>query len=71
VRDGSRLALAGIGLGTLAALAATRFLGSLLFGVSAAEPVVFASSAGVLASAALIASRVPAAPRRSQSQSRS
>ena len=60
VRDGSRLALAGIGLGTLAALAATRFLGSLLFGVSAAEPVVFASSAGVLAAAALIASWMPA-----------
>jgi putative ABC transport system permease protein len=60
VRDGSRLALAGIGLGTLAALAATRFLGSLLFGVSAAEPVVFASAAGVLASAALVASWMPA-----------
>jgi ABC-type antimicrobial peptide transport system permease subunit len=60
VRDGGRLALAGIACGTAAAIAATRFLQSLLFGVSATEPAVFAVAAAVLAAVALAASWIPA-----------
>ena len=60
VRDGGRLALAGIACGTAGAVAATRFLRSLLFGVSATEPAVFAAAAAVLACAALAASWIPA-----------
>jgi putative ABC transport system permease protein len=60
VRDGSRLALAGVVLGVGLSLAATRPLQSLLFGVSATEPVVFAAAAGVLAVVAIVASWIPA-----------
>jgi predicted permease len=60
VGDGGRLALAGLALGLPAGLAATRALGSLLYGVSATEPMVFAAAAGVLGAAALAASWIPA-----------
>jgi putative ABC transport system permease protein len=60
VRDGSRLALAGIVLGFGLSLVATRALRSLLFGVSATEPIVFATAAGVLAMVAIVASWIPA-----------
>jgi putative ABC transport system permease protein len=60
VRDGGRLALAGIACGSAGAIAATRFLRSLLFGVSATEPAVFAAAAAVLAGVALVASWIPA-----------
>jgi ABC-type lipoprotein release transport system permease subunit len=42
------------------ALAATRFLRSLLFEVSPAEPLVFAAAAALLALVAVMASWVPA-----------
>jgi putative ABC transport system permease protein len=60
VRDGGRLAAIGIALGIVVALAATRALGSLLFGVSPTEPLVFATAAGVLAGVAIVASWIPA-----------
>jgi ABC-type antimicrobial peptide transport system permease subunit len=60
VRDGGRLALAGIACGMVGAIAATRVLRSLLFGVSATEPAVFAAAAAVLAAVALVASWIPA-----------
>ena len=60
VRDGSRLAIIGIGLGVGIALAATRVLRSLLFDVSATEPIIFAAAAGVLAAVAIAASWIPA-----------
>ncbi len=60
VRDGGRLALAGIACGSAGAIAATRYLQSLLFGVSATEPAVFAAAAAVLATVALVASWIPA-----------
>jgi hypothetical protein len=60
VRDGGRLAAIGIGLGFVVALAATRALGALLFGVSATEPVVFAAAGAVLAGVAMLASWIPA-----------
>jgi putative ABC transport system permease protein len=60
VRDGARLAAIGIGVGFVTALAATRSLQSLLFGVSATEPLVFAGAAGVLGCVAIVASWIPA-----------
>jgi ABC-type antimicrobial peptide transport system permease subunit len=52
---------AGIGAGLLVALAASRMVGSLLFGVSAHDPIAFAAAAGVLLIAALAAASLPAA----------
>jgi putative ABC transport system permease protein len=60
VRDGGRLAVAGIALGCAGAFAATRLLQSLLFEVSATEPLVFAGGAAVLAIVAVIVSWIPA-----------
>jgi ABC-type antimicrobial peptide transport system permease subunit len=60
VRDGGRLTAIGISVGTVAAFAATRALQSLLFGVSATEPLVFAAAASVLVGVAMVASWIPA-----------
>ena len=60
VRDGGRLAITGIACGSLIAIGTTRVLRSLLFGVSATEPSVFATAAAVLAIVALLASWIPA-----------
>jgi putative ABC transport system permease protein len=60
VRDGARLAAIGIGAGLVAAIGATRSLESLLFGVSAREPLVFAAAAAVLGCIAVVASWIPA-----------
>jgi predicted permease len=60
VRAGGRLVAAGIALGCAGAFAATRFLRSLLFEVSATEPLVFAGATAMLAVVALLASWVPA-----------
>ncbi|HEX3877892.1 MAG TPA: ABC transporter permease, partial [Bryobacteraceae bacterium] len=58
--EGLVLAAAGIGAGVLAALALTRYLASLLYGVKPADPVVFASVAGILATSALAGCYFPA-----------
>ncbi len=58
--QGMKLALAGIVLGLMAALGLTRLLASLLFGVSASDPLTFASVALLLASVALLACWLPA-----------
>jgi len=60
VRDGAGLAAIGIALGSAAALAATRSLRSLLFGVTATEPLVFVAAAAVLGCVAILASWIPA-----------
>lgn len=57
---GLRLALLGVGLGWLASLAGSRLLESQLYGVEATDPWIFASAAGTLLAAALVASWVPA-----------
>jgi predicted permease len=54
------LALAGIGTGLLAAFALTRVLNSLLFGVSAVDPLVIASVALIMIVIAALASLAPA-----------
>jgi predicted permease len=57
---GLLLALGGIVLGALGALALTRLISGLLFGVSAADPTVYGLVALLLAAVALLACLVPA-----------
>jgi len=58
--SGLRLAGAGVALGVVGALAATRLLASQLYGVGPGDPATFAVIAAVLALVALAASYVPA-----------
>ena len=58
--QGMRLAIVGLVLGTLIALAATRVLSSLLFGVSAHDPLIFGGVSLILATAAILACYIPA-----------
>ena len=60
VGQGVRLAALGLGLGLIGALALTWLMKSLLFGVSATDPLTFASIAILLAGVALVASYLPA-----------
>jgi putative ABC transport system permease protein len=60
VGQGMRLALAGLILGLLVALAVMRVLSSLLFGVSAHDPLIFVGVPFVLAGAAILACYIPA-----------
>jgi predicted permease len=60
LRQGAVLAVVGIGVGLAASLALTRLIASMLFGVTATDPVAFAGVTGVLVVAALLASYLPA-----------
>ena len=60
IRQGATLAMAGIALGLLGALAVTRILSTLLFGVSPTDPFTFAAVSLVLIAVALAASFIPA-----------
>lgn len=60
VRQGMRLAFAGVAAGVCAALVAMRVLASLLFGVTPADPLTLVSATLLLLLAALVASYVPA-----------
>ena len=60
VSQGMRLAIVGLVLGTLIALASTRVLSSLLFGVSAHDPLIFGGVSLILATAAIMACYIPA-----------
>jgi predicted permease len=60
VRQGTVLALMGIGIGLMVALAATRGLSRFLFGVSPFDPVTFGSVAVVLLVAGVAATIIPA-----------
>ena len=57
---GGRLALAGAALGLVAALGLTRLMVSLLYGVSATDPLTLVSVSTVLILVALMASYIPA-----------
>jgi putative ABC transport system permease protein len=58
--QGVRLALLGIGIGLLGAVATTRLLTRLLFEVPPTDTATFVGTAGVLALVAIVASLVPA-----------
>jgi putative ABC transport system permease protein len=60
VGRGLRLVALGMALGLIAALALTRFMKTLLFGVSATDPISFIGVAFLLALVALLACWVPA-----------
>ena len=60
ILQGMRLACAGGLIGLLASLGLTRLMASLLFGVSAADPLTFAGVALLLFAVALLACYVPA-----------
>jgi predicted permease len=58
--EGGMLALAGVGVGVIGALVTTRWIQSLLYGVSPTDPAVFATLSLTLALIALAACYVPA-----------
>jgi ABC-type antimicrobial peptide transport system permease subunit len=60
VSQGMALVLMGVGIGLASALALTRFIKGLLFGVSATDPMTFAGVAALLALVALLACWIPA-----------
>jgi len=60
VGQGLRLGAIGVALGIVAAIAATRVLESMLFGVSATDPIALGAAGAVLLGAALLASWLPA-----------
>jgi putative ABC transport system permease protein len=60
LRHGAAMALCGISLGLLFALALTRLMAHLLYGVSATDPATFAAVAVGLAIVALLSSYLPA-----------
>src|SRR5262245_2860972 len=57
---GLRLAVIGVALGLLAAVALTRLMKSLLFGVEATDPLTFTAVASLLTIIALLACMIPA-----------
>jgi putative ABC transport system permease protein len=60
IGQGVRLALVGVGLGLIAALAFTHFLSSLLFGVTATDPISFLTVVATLLIVVLLACYIPA-----------
>jgi putative ABC transport system permease protein len=58
--QGMRLVLLGVVFGTAASLAVTRVMKSLLFGLSATDPVTYGGVALLLATVALLACWIPA-----------
>jgi len=58
--QGLRLASLGVACGLALALALTRLMRSLLFGVSATDPLIFGLATGLLALVALLACYLPA-----------
>jgi len=60
VFEGAHLAIAGIAIGLLAALALTRLMQALLYEVNASDPIALFGTAVVLVSVAVFASYIPA-----------
>ncbi len=60
ITQGMALVFAGVGVGIGAALALTRFIRGLLFGVSASDPLTYVGIAALLCGVALLACYIPA-----------
>jgi putative ABC transport system permease protein len=60
VRQGLRLTLIGVAIGIAGALALTRFMSSLLYGVKPTDPVTFIAVSLLLTAVALLACYIPA-----------
>ncbi|HEX8137502.1 MAG TPA: FtsX-like permease family protein, partial [Pyrinomonadaceae bacterium] len=60
VRQGMTLALIGVAVGLLAAIAVTRVMASLLYGVTPTDALTFIAVAVLLAGIALLACLIPA-----------
>jgi ABC-type antimicrobial peptide transport system permease subunit len=58
--EGLRMAFLGVAIGLAGALALSRLLADLLFGISAADPVTFAGVAILLTAIAIAACYIPA-----------
>ena len=58
--QGARIALTGVLVGVVASLALTHLIQSLLFGVSATDPTVFAAVSAMLGGVAVLACYIPA-----------
>ncbi len=57
---GARMALSGVAIGLVGAMALTRFMGGLLTEVEATDPMVFTSVSSILVLVALVACLIPA-----------
>ncbi|HEV2498391.1 MAG TPA: ABC transporter permease [Terriglobia bacterium] len=60
MRQGLKLTLAGVGIGIVGALALTRFLSSLLYGIKPTDPLTFVAVSLILVAVALLACYIPA-----------
>jgi predicted permease len=60
VRQGMALVMGGVALGLIGAFAVTRLIGSLLFGVTAADPATFVAASLLLVGVAALAGYLPA-----------
>ena len=60
LRQGTRIALLGVGIGIAGALALTRLMTKLLYGVTASDPMTFSAVALLLTIIALVACYIPA-----------
>jgi ABC-type lipoprotein release transport system permease subunit len=60
VSQGARVVLVGVVIGVVVAFAATRLLGSLLYGVKPVDPIVFAAMSLMMFGIGLLASYMPA-----------
>jgi len=60
IKRGMTLTLAGVALGLIASLALTRLMETLLFDVSATDPLTFSLIASLLIAVAMLACYIPA-----------
>jgi ABC-type antimicrobial peptide transport system permease subunit len=60
VRHGLTLTAIGLAIGVAASIGLTRFMSTLLFGVSATDPITYAAVSAILGAVALLATWLPA-----------